>query len=68
MYTGGIPKGTFLAPHTHLHNDAILADDSVAELEMMASSCPKIGLYQVRRDGREDDGRWPVLRTLSELP
>lgn len=67
MYTEGKPKGEFLAPHTHLHADALLADDSVAELETLAATCPGIVLYEVRRDGAEGGGRWPSIRTLSDI-
>lgn len=68
IYTEGIKKGRFLAPHTHLHVDALVADDSPAELEVLARECPGLMLYEVRRDGMAGDGRWPVIKTLSELP
>ena len=68
MYTEGVKKGRYLAPHTHLHTDALLVDDSPQELEVLASECPGLALYEMRRDGGEGDGRWPVVRTLSELP
>lgn len=68
MFTGELRKGSFLEPHTHLHADAVLVDDSPHELELLASTCPLLGLYEMRRDGKEGDGRWPVIRNLSELP
>lgn len=68
IYTEGMKKGRYLAPHTHLHADALLVDDSPAELEVLASECPGLLLYEIRRDGGAGDGRWPVIRTLSELP
>lgn len=68
MYTSEIRKGAHLAPHVHLHRDAVLADDSVLELEILAAECPGIRLFEVRRDEREGDGRWPVIRSLAELP
>lgn len=68
IYTEGVKKGRFLAPHTHLHADALLVDDSPAELEVLASECPGLALYEIRRDGGAGDGRWPVVRSLSELP
>lgn len=67
MYTGEVRKGEFLAPHTHLHNDAVLVDDTPVELEILEARCPSLGLFEMRRDGGEGDGRWPVIRTLSEL-
>ena len=68
MYTGDITKGQYLAPHTHLHKDALVADDSPIELEALAHACPELALYEVRRDGMPGDGRWPVIRSLAELP
>lgn len=68
MYTGGARKGEFLAPHTHLHKDALLVDDSTAELEALQKECPELVLYEMRRDGAAGDGRWPVVRSLLELP
>lgn len=68
MYTDDLRKGVFLAPHTHLHTDAILVDDSPVELEILAKECPSLALYEMRRDGAEGDGRWPVVRSLAELP
>lgn len=68
MYTGGVRKGEFLAPHTHLHEGAIAVDDSPLELEVLAGSCAPIQLYEIRRDGGKGDGRWPVIRSLTELP
>jgi len=68
MYTGDIRKGLHLAPHTHLHQGAVLVDDSPAELEILAKECPPLTLYEIRRNGGEGDGRWPVIRSLAELP
>lgn len=68
MYTGDVRKGEFLAPHTHLHKDAILVDDAPLELEAVAAGCPGLALYEMRRDGGAGDGRWPVITTLSQLP
>lgn len=68
VYTGDVMKGEFLAPHTHLHAGAILVDDSPRELETLALRCPGFELYEIRRDGGVGDGRWSVIRSLSELP
>lgn len=68
MYTGLTRKGEYLAPHTHLHTDAVLVDDTPLELELLASSCPTLSLYQMVRSGGEGDGRWPVISRLAELP
>lgn len=68
MLTGEVRKGDFLAPHTHLHDGATLTDDAAVELEIVARTCPGIQLFEMRRDGKEGDGRWPVIRSLQELP
>lgn len=68
MYTDGVRKGAYLTPHTHLHAGALLVDDTPAELEVLAERCPGLALYEMRRDGRPGDGRWPVVRSLAELP
>lgn len=68
MYTDEVRKGEYLAPHTHLHTGAVLADDSVVELEILMEKCPSLRLFEMRRDGEEGNGRWPVIRTLAELP
>ncbi len=67
MFTGDVHKGDFLSPHTHLHNDALLVDDSPRELEVLQTTCPGLIPYEIRRDGGEGDGRWTVIRSLSEL-
>jgi len=68
MFTGDVHKGDFLAPHTHLHGDALLVDDSTNELEILQNTCPGLAPYEIRRDGKEGDGRWPIIRSLTELP
>lgn len=67
MYTGEVRKGEFLAPHTHLHNDAVLVDDSPEELAVLAHECPELLLREIRRDGEVGDGRWQVVRSLGEV-
>lgn len=67
MYTDGVKKGQYLAPHTHLHKDAVLVDDSPGELAVLAVECPELKLFEMRRDGGAGDGRWPVIRSFSEL-
>lgn len=48
--------------------NSVLVDDRVAELAAVAEALPALQLFEMRRDGREGDGRWPVIRSLSELP
>lgn len=68
MYTEEVRKGCFLEPHTHLHEGALLVDDSIEELTELEARCEKLALYEMRRDGAAGDGRWPVIRSLPELP
>jgi hypothetical protein len=68
MYTADVRKGAYLAPHTHLHQGAVLADDAPLELEILAASCPGLVLYEMRRDTATSDGRWPVVHSLHDLP
>lgn len=69
IYTGMVRKGEFLAPNIALYGPApIYVDDLALELELMQEHCPNVRPFEIRRDGMEGDGRWPVVRTLSELP
>lgn len=43
-------------------------DDAVFQLESVGAWCPDVLLYEMRRDGGKGDGRWPVVRSLDELP
>lgn len=69
MYTNGKLKGEYLAPYISMYGQApVFVDDSVDHLVSMALHCPNVQLFEMRRDGREGDGRWPVVHTLGELP
>lgn len=48
--------------------ESIFVDDRVAELEALSQKYPNLRLYEMRRDGGEGDGRWPVVRSLNDLP
>lgn len=48
--------------------EAVLVDDRPQELEALMNAFPALKLFEMRRDAREGDGRWPVLHTLSDLP
>lgn len=68
MHTEGVRKGEFLAPHIGMYGASpVFADDSVSELESMSRLVPTVRVFEVRRKG-EGDGRWPVIRSLQELP
>ncbi len=43
-------------------------DDAVFQLVSVARYCPNVRIYEMRRDGLPGDGRWPVARSLADLP
>ncbi|MDE1966136.1 MAG: hypothetical protein KGI41_02765 [Patescibacteria group bacterium] len=69
LYTKDVPKAGFLASWPGYNGQkAVFVDDRVAELEALGARFPALALYEMRRDGKKGDGRWPVLRSLAELP
>lgn len=48
--------------------ESALVDDRVAELATAAEAFPELRLYEMRRDGKEGDGRFTTIRSLAELP
>ncbi len=62
-------KAEFLRSlETDISSDALFVDDRPVELEAMSVAFPNIALYEMRRDEKAGDGRWPVVRSLTELP
>src|SRR3989344_3941979 len=47
---------------------ALFSDDTPLELASVETCCPNIRLFEMRRDGGVGDGRWPVVRSLFDLP
>lgn len=47
---------------------SLSVDDSSGELALMETPHPQMKLYEMHRDGKEGDSRWPVVRSLAELP
>ena len=43
-------------------------DDMVFQLESVSKRCPTVKVFEMRRDGRAGDGRWPVVHSLNDLP
>ncbi len=69
LYVGDEPKGPFLAlRHASYGGAQIFTDDRPIELESISEHCPSIRLFEMRRDGAPGDGRWSVIRSISELP
>jgi FMN phosphatase YigB (HAD superfamily) len=69
LYTEDKPKVDFLAEWPGYYgSDAVLVDDRPAELGPLSEKFPNLRLFEMRRDGGAGDGRWPVIRSLTELP
>ena len=69
LYTGDTLKGDFLKEWPGYYGqEAVYADDRIHELEVMTAAFPNMKVHEMRRDGKEGDGRWPVVRSLAELP
>jgi hypothetical protein len=69
LYTDHIRKGEFMKDRIFGYGaNIVFVDDSVVELENMQLCCPQVKSYEIRRDGAQGDGRWPVIRGLDELP
>lgn len=69
LYTGDDSKADFLSRWPGYYGqEAIFVDDRAAELEALALRFPALKLYQMKRGEDAGDGRWPVIRSLAELP
>lgn len=69
LYTSDERKGAFMRERIGAYGAApLFVDDRAIELEDMARACPSVRLFEMRRDRASGDGRWPVIRSLAELP
>lgn len=69
LYADTAPKADFLAAWPgYTGSPALFVDDRPAELAELAALFPDMRLFEMRRDGGIGDGRWPVIRSLAELP
>jgi FMN phosphatase YigB (HAD superfamily) len=69
VYTGTASKAEFLSTWAEYHGEeAVFVDDRVHELAALSAAFPSMRLYEIRRDGAEGDGRWPVITSIAELP
>lgn len=69
LYTGTVMKSDFLRTWSGYNaGPSLFVDDRPAELEGLAATFPDMKLYEMRRDGKEGDGRWPVIYSLTDLP
>ncbi len=68
-YTGDIRKGEYMKERIVAYEGPFaFADDTPHELAGMQAQFPEFSCYEMRRDGGAGDGRWPVIRSLAELP
>lgn len=42
-------------------------DDAHFQLASVHRACPNVRVIEIRRDGQDGDGRWPVIRSFDEL-
>ncbi len=69
LYTGDEMKGPYMRERYERYGSSpLFVDDTPLQLASLAEECPKLSLYEMRRDGGKGDGRWPVIHTLSDLP
>ncbi len=69
IYTNDVRKGEVIGPHIGMYGTSpVFVDDAPIELEIFSARCPGAQIFEMRRDGGAGDGRWPVIRSLSELP
>jgi FMN phosphatase YigB (HAD superfamily) len=66
-FAEGFKAAALAGRDDHDPENSILVDDRAAELAAAADAFPQMRLYEMRRDGKEGSGRWPVIRSLAEL-
>ena len=45
----------------------VFVDDFSKELDSVATECPEVALYEIRRDGKQGSGSYPIIRSLDEI-
>lgn len=69
LYTDHQSKAEYLSTWPGYYGqEAVFVDDRVVELEGLAVRFPKLKLFEIRRDDKEGDGRFTVIRSFNELP
>ena len=64
-----VSKGSQIAQVKHEYPPPyFFVDDLTSQLDSAAETCPDVLLYEMRRDGREGSGHYPIIQTLLELP
>jgi hypothetical protein len=65
LYAGLTHKGDAVAARND--GDAVFVDDSPSQIDAVLKLCPSIRPFEMRRDGKEASGKYPVVHDLSEL-
>lgn len=69
LATEGKSKAAYLASWPGYYGqEAVFVDDRADELLELSAAYPALTCIEIRRDGNEGDGRFKVVRSLSELP
>jgi len=69
IYTGDVPKGQFVKDATvSVRGPFSFADDKLEQLQSVKEMNPTIDVFEMRRDGAPGSGKYPVIRSLAELP
>jgi hypothetical protein len=68
LSTAGMSKEAYLASWPGYYGQtAVFVDDSPDELVHLTDAHPTLTCVEIRRDGKEGDGRFKVITSLSEL-
>jgi hypothetical protein len=60
-------KGQYLHEKLGAPHDGVFVDDRPVELESVTEHCPTFRVFEMRRDGKEGSGKYPVIHSLAEL-
>lgn len=60
-------KGAYFSSREPKESEFVFVDDSVEQLADVAAHFPNAHVYEIRRDGKAGDGRFPVIHSLAEL-
>lgn len=66
-YTERISKGQYLKEKLGPNTMGVFVDDRLTELDSMVAHAPRIRVFEMRRDGKEGSGKYPVVHNLAEL-
>ena len=68
IYAEQQEKGIALKPLLPLFSAPYsFVDDLAAQLDSVKTHCAQVSLYEMRRDGKEGSGRYPVIRSFADI-